>query len=453
MSDNGPNTGRAIILTALPVEYQAVRSHLSGIHEETHKGTIYERGTFTDGQRIWEVGIAQIQVGNASAAFEVERAIGYFHPDIALFVGVAGGLKDVNLGDVVAATKVYGYESGKAQRSLFLLRPDVGESSHRLIQRAMAEGRKEAWLQRVKSFDRSFSVAPRVFTGPIAAGAKVVADTRSEVFRFLNVNYNDALAVEMEGRGFLEATHGNEQVQALVIRGISDLIKNKDRADAAGFQTLAAQHASAFAFEILAKLDVAGWPQSNQATRLAATPQTREISPLPHPTAKISAPSSPTDDSPSLEIFYSYVDEDKELAKQLQNQLVLLKRRNLITDWYASKIVPGQEPSIEIMNHLNTANIILLLVSPDYLVSEHYDNEVERAMERLQAQEAIVIPVILRPTNDWKDAPFGKLQAIPRGKKSVTEWPNRDAAFALVAQEITEIVKRVRSLSEEATGQ
>ena len=111
---------QAVILTALPVEYLAVRSHLDNLQEVMHpQGTIYERGQFQANGQTWDVGIAEVGAGNAGAAVEAERAIAYFKPDILFFVGIAGGIKDVKIGDVVAATKVYGYESGKVRQYLF----------------------------------------------------------------------------------------------------------------------------------------------------------------------------------------------------------------------------------------------------------------------------------------------------------------------------------------------
>jgi nucleoside phosphorylase len=240
----------AVILTALPVEYLAVRTHLSDLREETNsQGTVYERGRFEANGQVWEVGIVEIGAGNAGAAMEAERAIAYFTPDVVLFVGVAGGIKDVAIGDVVAAPKVYGYESGRAEQR-FKPRPEIGLSAYGLEQRARAEARKEDWLKRLNPVPE---VRPRIFVAPIAAGEKVIASTQSEVYQFLQENYGDAIAVEMEGLGFLEAVRANHQVSAIVIRGISDLIDGKSNADKTGSQKVASHHASAFAFEIIAK--------------------------------------------------------------------------------------------------------------------------------------------------------------------------------------------------------
>lgn len=243
---------RAVILTALPVEYLAVRSHLSDLQQETHpKGTIYERGRFLAKNQTWDVGIVEIGAGNSGAALESERAIAYFEPDVILFVGVAGGIQNVSIGDVVAATKVYGYESGKAEQT-FKPRPEIGLPDYRLEQRAKAESKSTDWLKRLKISES----IPKVLVAPIAAGEKVIASTKSDVLKFLQINYGDAVAVEMEGFGFLEAARANKEVSALVIRGISDLLDNKTKADKKGYQEVAVLHASAFAFEILAKLEL-----------------------------------------------------------------------------------------------------------------------------------------------------------------------------------------------------
>jgi nucleoside phosphorylase len=240
----------AVILTALSVECSAVCAHLSDIQEELHqRGTIYRSGKFDSSKDVWDVAVVEMGAGNPLAAMEAERAIALFNPDVILFVGVAGGIKDVALGDVVASTKVYGYESGKAEQT-FKPRPEIGLSAYNLEQRARVEGGKEDWLKRLPVTEPT----PRVFVAPIAAGEKVIASTKSEVFQFLRSNYGDAVAVEMEGLGFLDAARANQQVSAMVIRGISDLIDNKAKVDKAGYQEIAARHASAFAFEMLAKL-------------------------------------------------------------------------------------------------------------------------------------------------------------------------------------------------------
>jgi nucleoside phosphorylase len=252
---SSPQQGNcAVVLTALPVEFMAVAKHVTDIRRIAHPhGTLYEHGTFLASSRSWRVGIVETGPGNPSAAVEAERAISYFQPQVVLFVGIAGGIKDVKLGDVVAATKVYGYEAGKTGIA-FQPRPEVFRSTHRMVQHARAEARGTAWLRRISG--EAPTSHPQAFVKPIAAGEQVIAETQSEVYQFLRTHYGDAIAVEMEGRGFLQAAHANQQVDALLIRGISDLIDGKSHADASGSQETAANHASAFAFEVLANLSL-----------------------------------------------------------------------------------------------------------------------------------------------------------------------------------------------------
>ena len=137
-----------------------------------------------------------------------------------------------------------------------------------------------------------------------------------------------------------------------------------------------------------------------------------------------------------IEIFYSYAHKDELLRNKLEIHLSTLKRQGLIAGWHDRDINAGTEWKLEIDEHLNTAHVILLLVSPDFLASDYcYDIEMTRAMQRHQAGEAQVIPIILRPT-DWQTAPFSKLQALPTNARPVTEWPNRDKAFLDVASGI-----------------
>ncbi len=244
----------AVILTAIPIEYASVRAHLSDLAEIIHKGKVYEKGKFKGAYHGWDVGIAEVGTGNNVSAMETERAINFFKPEVIIFVGVAGGIKDLQLGDVVAAEKAYGYERGKVSESGFLTRPDVGNSTYSILERARAEARKEDWKKRILSTKKRNS--PSIIIKPIAAGEKVVTETRSEVYKLIRTNYNDTVAVEMEGSGFYTACRANEGLQFLIIRGISDLLKNKEQTDKSGYQEIAAKNASAFAFEVLSKFKI-----------------------------------------------------------------------------------------------------------------------------------------------------------------------------------------------------
>jgi len=154
-----------------------------------------------------------------------------------------------------------------------------------------------------------------------------------------------------------------------------------------------------------------------------------------------------------IEVFCAYSHKDEPLRDELETHLSALKRSAAISVWHDRRISPGKEWDDEIDEHLNQADLILLLVSADFIASDYcYDKEVTRAMERHQLREARVIPVILRDC-DWGFTKFSKLQALPKDGKAVAAWTSRDEALKGVAVGIRKVVeelarKPIKSRSE-----
>ena len=141
-------------------------------------------------------------------------------------------------------------------------------------------------------------------------------------------------------------------------------------------------------------------------------------------------------------LFYSYSHRDEDLRAELEKHLSLLRRSGHISEWHDRRLEPGTEWKGEIDEHLRSAQIILLLISADFLASDYcYDIEMKVALERHDRGEAVVIPVILRPV-DWMSAPFARIQGLPKDARPITTWANRDEAFADVARGIREVVTR-----------
>ena len=150
-------------------------------------------------------------------------------------------------------------------------------------------------------------------------------------------------------------------------------------------------------------------------------------------------------------VFFSYTHVDESLRDQLEIHLSLLKREGLITAWHDRRIVAGSNLDDSIDEQLERADIILLLVSANFIASEYcFATEMKRAMERHKAGEARIIPVILRAC-DWHTAPFGKLNAVPTDGRPVTSWPNQDEAFADIAKSIRAAVGATASSSARAS--
>lgn len=135
-------------------------------------------------------------------------------------------------------------------------------------------------------------------------------------------------------------------------------------------------------------------------------------------------------------VFFSYAHEDEGLRDRLEKHLSMLKREGAISAWHDRRIVAGEPLNEVIDERLQQADIILLLVSADFLASEYcYGVEMKRAMERHADGSTRVIPVILKHC-DWQSAPFGKLLAAPKDGKPVTTWTHEDEGFLDVVRQI-----------------
>ncbi len=156
------------------------------------------------------------------------------------------------------------------------------------------------------------------------------------------------------------------------------------------------------------------------------------------------------------QVFFSYCHKDEDLRDRLEAHLSMLKRDGVIETWHDRRISAGEEWKGKIDGALEQADVILLLVSADFLNSYYcFDVELRRAMQRHVAGEARVIPIILKHC-DWHSASFGKLQAAPRDGKPIVSWTDLDEAFLNVVQmlrtAITSLSKQPRSASK-ATSQ
>lgn len=147
----------------------------------------------------------------------------------------------------------------------------------------------------------------------------------------------------------------------------------------------------------------------------------------------------------AVDVFVSYSHRDEELRQELEVHLTALKRQGLIHTWSDRDITAGTGWQDEVERKLTSADVILLLVSPELIASDYcWDKEMIRALRRHWAGEARVIPIILRPC-DWQSSPFGGLQALPRDGKPVTLWPHRDEAFLDVVRGLRAVIEELRS--------
>lgn len=145
-----------------------------------------------------------------------------------------------------------------------------------------------------------------------------------------------------------------------------------------------------------------------------------------------------------VKVFISYAHEDEEYKNKLIKHLIGLKRKNIIEEWHDRKILPGQELDNEISKNLLKADIILLMISVDFLNSDYcYEKEMKKALEMNKEGIAKVIPIIVRKC-DWMDSPFSNLNALPTDGKYIKSWNDEDEAYMDIIDGIKNIINSMK---------
>ncbi len=142
-------------------------------------------------------------------------------------------------------------------------------------------------------------------------------------------------------------------------------------------------------------------------------------------------------------IFYCYHPIDKLFRDDLAISLTLLKRSGQVDTWSEDQILGGADLEHEIEQHLRESDIVLLLMSPEFLASDHCQIIKKQAVELREANKiSSVIPILLRPSI-WEQDTIGKLniQPLPKDRRPISMWENRDEAFKHMAEEIKKVVE------------
>ena len=144
-------------------------------------------------------------------------------------------------------------------------------------------------------------------------------------------------------------------------------------------------------------------------------------------------------------IFYAYAQKDDKLRERLDTHLNILKRKGLITTWDKHNVSAGSEPEQEMINFLEKSEIILLLISADFIASDFcWSHHMTRTLQRHIAKKNRVLPILFKPAM-WSEAPFGKLQPLPQSGKPITSWKDRETAFVEVAQAIKQVIVELQT--------
>jgi nucleoside phosphorylase len=478
-----------VIITIRPDEFEAV---LQRFPTKVHKGPsgrtygISQVHTKT-GKNCSVAVVRSSEQGNDAAQQVAYDVINDLDPQMLLVVGIAGGVPsdDFTLGDVIISTRIDNlnvskrFEDGKEEfdirggihpgisnitaslllyqkelagwndpGSITLNRPEVDlrqfETDEFRVK--IADGQKNAfWYKKVRASitshfgsESNLTRPPLFETGTIASSNSLIRNI--DIFvRWLQTARN-ILAVEMESAGVYQATQMiKQQYPVMAIRGISDIIGlERDNQ----WTKYACQTAAAFAYAFVTAGIISpreNTPSSNESATVSPPPSQRQVK-APRVQSKKQA-----NGLEPFEVFISYSEDDERFKKQLETHLTMLRREGIIRPWNSQQLELGKEWEQETASHIDSAQIILLLVSPSFLASDQlYEKEMMRAMERQASGNARVVPIILRPV-DLGQTPFKRLLALPRNGKPVDTWRNADEIWSSIAQEIRHVCEQLHN--------
>lgn len=425
-----PRQADFVIITALEKEAQAVVSRLENHTVERfqardirtyHCGTVSITGT----SRAYKVAVVLLpSMGEISAANATTDALNAWNPNYVLMVGIAGGIAqdDLDLGDVVVADQVVGYEYGKVEDERIKPRDHVYPASALLLER-VRNFWDDAWAEQVKAIrpkNASRDKSKR-FVGPIASGNKVIA---SKLFQAqLKERWPKLIAVETEAEGVFAAVFDRPQIRGtLVIRGISDMA---DKAKDDAWQEYAANAAAAHTI---------AWLKSGPVDTVVETLHASRTS-LPHPIR--GNMTKPT-------VFISYSHKDEAWKDRLVTHLGVLQSQGLLDLWDDRRIGAGQDWHQEIEQAMAAASVAVLLVSAHFLTSQFIlGEEAPRLLQRRDKEGLHIFPVIVRPCAWQAVGWLSRMQARPQDGRPLSSGDENqiDADLAAMAQEVYDLLK------------
>lgn len=469
------------IITIRKDEYQAVLQRFPQKPERGFSGRTYGISQIKTqtGQDCTVAIVRSIEQGTDTAQQVANDVISDLDPQMILVVGIAGGVpnEDFTLGDVIISSRIDNfnvskrYEDGSEKfdmrsgihpitsdiaasldlyedqmagwndsTSITLSRPSVDLSqfdTDTFKNKITTNMDKDiaGWYKDLRSSIKSHFGSPRppLFdTGRIASSNSVIRNV-DLLIQWLQ-NARTIRAVEMEAAGVYQASQKiRKQYPVMAIRGISDIIGlERDNQ----WTKYACQTAAAFTYAFVRAV-----PPPEQPTLVSTA------TPTSSPTTQRTTVQPPREDGKKpIEVFISYAEEDEKFKDEFEKHLKLLTRQKIIHSVHSQSTAAGDSRQEDIAHQIDAAQIILLLVSHNFLASDQlYDYEMAQAMKRHALGTARVIPIILRPTN-LKDIPFQDLQSLPRNGKPVGT-PGNDEAWSKIAEEIRQVCEKLRNSS------